>query len=82
MSSDTKPKPSWPDWEDNGRRLEFTYPNGRTLAGELVLEDVGFDGEDEYPIWVILTDDGVELSFVQEDIEAVTWRFLTPGSFL
>jgi hypothetical protein len=82
MSNDTKPKPSWPDWQDSGRRLEFTYPNGRTLAGELVLEDVGFDGEDEYPIWEVHTDDGMRFSFPVEEIDCVTWRFLTPGSYL
>ena len=63
-----------PGWIDGGRRVQLLLRNGRTLEGELDCYDVGFDGEDEYPVWMLIADDGVLHSFWDHE----EWRFLTP----
>jgi hypothetical protein len=61
----------WPDWSDGGRRVEIQLNDGTVLAGTLRTDDVGFDGEDEYPIHVVVADDGTRHSFAG----AKHWRF-------
>lgn len=59
----------WPDWSDAGRRVVFENADGETLEGTLALVDVGFNGEDEYPIWGCA--EGAALDFSG----AERWRF-------
>jgi hypothetical protein len=68
---------AWPDWADDGRRVELVLENGRTVDGILRIDDVVPDGEgDEYPIWIVTLDDGGKLSFAGDMRK---WRFLSRG---
>ena len=54
-----------PDWQDGGKRI--AVKKGEDVqTGILRLYDVGFDGEDEYPIWEIEID-GERHSFFDFD---------------
>lgn len=63
----------WPDWKDDGRRVEVEPEDGRTVQGELFVADFFADGEgDEIPIFEVRTDDGAEHGFAANK----RWRFL------
>ena len=39
---------NWPDWTDSQRKIDAVFDNGGIiLDGTLVVDDFGFDGEDE-----------------------------------
>ena len=61
----------WPEWRDDGRGVEI-WVGSEKFTGTLHCDDVGFDGEDEFPIWVIRMDDGTERTFADND----SWCFL------
>ena len=55
---------NWPDWTDSQRKIDAVFDNGGIiLDGTLVVDDFGFDGEDEYPIFVIIDSQGDKHSF-------------------
>lgn len=55
---------NWPDWKDSGRKIDAILENGGiVLDSTLIVDDFGFDGEDEYPIFVILDSEGNKHSF-------------------
>lgn len=60
-----------PDWQDSSRRVVVQL-GGVQLEGVLWCADVGFTGEDEFPIWECIADDGTKLDFVGAD----RWRFV------
>lgn len=62
----------WPDWQDDGRRVETERDDGSFLQGKLCFDDFTA-GPDESPIWQILLDSGEVLSFAGE---LKHWRFL------
>lgn len=62
----------WPDWRDAGKRVELRMPDGQILRGELIIEDVFFNGEDEIPMFAVTLDDGSRASFV----DAEEWKFI------
>lgn len=66
----------WPDWSDTGRRMEIITEEGPTVVGELIADDVGFDGEDEYPVLMVVEANGTKHSFSQ----ALKWRFVAEES--
>lgn len=75
-------EPSWPDWKDAGKAVwivcgedENGVSKGDRVLGKLVIEDVGFDGEEEYPYWVVKLGDGRRLSFVM----ASEWGLFADG---
>ena len=47
-----------PSWRDSGRRVEVQMLDDSVKAGEVCANDVGFTGEDEYPIFEFEFDDG------------------------
>lgn len=61
----------WPDWQDAGRNVRLQF-NDREVIGSLYVEDVGFTGEDEYPIFVVATEAGEKVDFASAD----NWRFV------
>lgn len=61
----------WPSWKDSGRRVVLRMPDGSLLSGMLSADDVGFDGEDDYPIFFVHCDDGQAVSFASHD----EWKF-------
>ena len=66
---------SWsiqPDWSDIGRIVEVKSDDGSIISGELICDDTGFDGEEEYPIWAIVSGDGSKHSFADKE----WWRFI------
>ena len=44
-------------WKDGGW-IEFKYEDGTILKGFLEMDDVHFNGEDEYPIFSCKSEDG------------------------
>lgn len=56
----------WPDWDDEGKLVSVETDGGKTITGTLVLEDVGLDGEDEYPIWKVEDESGVLHSLLDD----------------
>ena len=55
---------NWPDCVDSGKKIDATLDGGKViLNGTLITEDFGFDGEDEYPIFVIEDKQGNRVSF-------------------
>lgn len=65
-------KTGWPDWPDEGKRVEVEFDNGMMVQGTLDIDDVFFTGEDEVPVFFVITDDGKKQSFA----DANRWRFL------
>jgi hypothetical protein len=72
----------WPDWRDEGKPIEMVcgedengVRKGETVQGTLIIVEMGFDGEDEFPIWAVELDDRRTLGF---EI-ALSWRFLGGG---
>jgi len=64
----------WPTWNDQGRRVEVTWPDGTKTEGVLVAEDYvpAKDDEDEMPIWYVYFKDGSKKSFIDQK----DWRFV------
>ena len=53
----------WPDApHDDGKPCTITFDDGRVLSGVLRVDDWGFDGESEYPIWVLDLPDGTTIT--------------------
>ncbi len=52
MTEWRKPIDGLPDWKEAGP-IELQSEDGSISSGTLIAADVGFDGEDEYPIWEI-----------------------------
>jgi hypothetical protein len=67
--TDTVWNDGWPGWRDAGRRVIFESSDGSTSVGTLVVTDVGFDGESEYPIWGCSESDTLDFSGAER------WRF-------
>lgn len=62
----------WPaDWKDVGRRVELLLKDGSTVAGELEADEF-FTGDDEVPVFTVVSDDGRRLSFVDHEM----WRYV------
>lgn len=61
---------NWPDWKDVGRKVEAEV-KGAMVCGTLEAEEI-WTGEDEVPLFTILTSDGNEVNFV----DAERWRYL------
>jgi hypothetical protein len=53
----------FPDWKDDGAPIKIKMSDGSVHQGTLVVDDFGFDGEDEFPIFVVKTDDGKQECF-------------------
>lgn len=58
-----------PDWRDAGL-IELRKGDGQAVTAELEADDVGFDGEDEYPVWKLTLSDGSIASLYDFD----DWR--------
>lgn len=61
----------WPESGDAGERVQLEYPDGRTFAGRLEVEDTIRIGDDEEPIFAVIDDDGRRHGFS----DAVRWHF-------
>lgn len=65
--------PNWPVWKDDQRRIDAIFDNGAiVLDGTLSVDDFGFDGEDEYPIFVVFDSNGNKFSFC----DVAKYRFI------
>jgi hypothetical protein len=62
---------AWPDWGDGGRRVGLRI-DGVEAEGVLVLNNFFLGGEDEFPIWEVVTDAGERIPFGMND----EWRFI------
>ena len=63
----------WPNDTDAMKKIDAVMENGGIiLDGLLLVDDYGFDGEDEYPIFVVEDSQGKEHSFA----EVVKYRFV------
>jgi hypothetical protein len=51
---------NFPDWRDSGP-VRLRYKNGEIIPGKLMVADVGFNGEDEFPIFEFVSDKGFVL---------------------
>ena len=60
-----------PSWVEGGRDVEVKYEGELIRHGKLDLIDQFFDGEDEWPVYGLLLEDGTVESFY--DFEK--WRF-------
>lgn len=72
MSSTELWNSGWPDWKDAGRRVVVERA-GVLAEGILSVEDFGYDGQDEYPIWGCTANDGSLIDFAGAD----HWRFVS-----
>lgn len=59
-----------PDWKDSGKKIEAETYDGVTLRGTIWSDDVGFDGEDEFPVFIIELESGERKPFY-----AQRWRY-------
>lgn len=51
-------KDEWPDWRDDGKRVEVEPDDGTTVAGKLEIDDFLVDGDgEEIPIFMVIADD-------------------------
>ncbi len=56
--------PNWPDWLDSMKKVDAIFEDGAiVLDGTLLVDDYGFDGEDEFPIFVIEDSQGNKHDF-------------------
>lgn len=60
-----------PDWRDWGARVELKYGPGNVAEGWLYVREEFYDGEDEWPLWGVVSDGMEDLSFY----DAIRWRF-------
>lgn len=70
---------TWPDWRDEGKPIEMVcgwdedgVRKGETVQGTLTIIEMGFDGDDEFPIWAVELNDGRKLGLEL----ARGWHFL------
>lgn len=60
----------FPGWRDAGPAA-LRAADGTEVTGDLIA-DVGFDGEDEYPVWTLRRADGTEVSIFDYE----SWKSL------
>jgi hypothetical protein len=60
----------WPDWRDAQRRVWIRL-DGCVWHGTLQADDFGFDGEGEYPIWSVYTENHGSFSLA----DATEWGY-------
>lgn len=65
------PNNDWPDWCDAGKMVEINV-DGILTQGKLEIDDFGIMDGDEYPIFTVLDDNGIEHSFASQD----DWHYL------
>jgi hypothetical protein len=61
---------NWPDWQDTGKFVEITMPDGRIFVGRLMANDMT-PGPDEAPIFTVHSEKE-SLDFCDAD----SWRFV------
>jgi len=61
----------WPDWKDSGSRVRVMKDNDERV-GILFANDVGNDGENEWPIFDVQFEDGSVVPFTTFD----AWEIL------
>lgn len=61
----------WPDWQDDGKKVEVECEDGSSIIGKLCFEDFS-PGPDESPYWQIELEDGKIICFASEQ---VNWKF-------
>lgn len=64
------PAEVWPDWGDDGRRVEIRLDDGATVVGTLEQVDET-PGPDEAPLFDVVADDGRRVALV----ESAEWRW-------
>lgn len=58
-------KKRFPDLQDCGKTVSMQYDD-KLIKGVLFIEEWYFNGEGEYPVWVIECEDGTEYSVINE----------------